>query len=353
MKSKKIIALLLAAIMVLALAACGSEPVKTPDPDKTGEPAVNTGEPAGDKIGATVLKCAFNQTIENPEAQTLLDLSDKLYDATEGRYSIEVFPNEQLGSQQESLESVQNGAIEMALVANSIVENVNSDFAIIGCPYIYDSIEHQEKLFASGELDELFATTADNGFNVLCAYSLGSRSVYTRDGAITSPEDLAGLKIRVMQSDTMIQMINYMGGVGTPMGQGDVYSAIQSGILDGAENNIITYTDLLQYEVAPYYSYTNHLMVPDLLCISNSVLSGMSEADQEAFKKVATDSVSFMFNLAEDLRAEYRSTCEGYGVTFTEVDIAPFQENMAPFIEEVAGRSDMTTAIYEAIKSLR
>ena len=346
MKSKKIITLLLAAIMVLALAACGSEPTTTPDPNNTGEPAV-------DKVGETVLKCAFNQTIENPEAQTLLDLSDKLYDATEGRYSIEVYPNETLGNQQASLESVQSGAIEMALVANSIVENVKSDFAIIGTPYIYDSIDHQEKLFASGELDELFSTTADSGFNVLCAYSLGSRSVYTRDGAITSPEDLAGLKIRVMQSDTMIQMINYMGGVGTAMGQGDVYSAIQSGMLDGAENNIITYTDLLQYEVAPYYSYTNHLMVPDLLCISSTVFSGMSAEDQEAFKKVATDSVGLMFDLAEELRAEYRATCEGYGVTFTDVDITPFQENMAPFIEEIAARSEMTTAIYETIKSLR
>lgn len=241
----------------------------------------------------------------------------------------------------------------MAIVANSIVEGVNSDFAIIGCPYIYDSIEHQKKLFQSGKLDELFATTSNNDFVVLAAYSLGPRCVYAKK-PVTTPEELAGMKIRVMQSDTMIQMMNNMGGVGTAMAQGDVYSAIQAGTLDGAENNIITYTDLLQYEVAPYYSLTNHLMIPDELIINANLFSTMSAEDQEALKKLATESVETMFTLADNLRESYFEKCKNeFGVTVTEVDVAPFQEKMKSFIEEVANRSDMTKAVYAEIQALR
>lgn len=208
-------------------------------------------------------------------------------------------------------------------------------------------------MFESGKLDELFATTEASGFTVLSAYSLGARCVYGNK-PVTSPEDLKGMKIRVMQSDTMIKMMDTMGGIGTAMAQGDVYSAIQAGTLDGAENNIITYTDLLQYEVAPYYSLTNHLMIPDELIINTKLFEGMSAEDQAAFKKAAAESVPYMFDLAAELRQTYFDKCENeLGVTITEVDVAPFQEKMADFINDVANRSDMTKAVYEAIKSER
>lgn len=351
---KSALAALLAGTMALSLAACGSSNAAgSAAAPGSGAGSSSAAVTDGAKVGQTVLKCSFNQSIDNPEAQTVVELSDKLYDATEGRYSIEVYPNEQLGPQKESLELVETGAVEMAVVANSLVENVNSDFSIIGCPYVYDSVEHQQKVFQSGALDELYATTESSGFTVLAAYSLGPRCVYGKK-PVTSPADLAGMKIRVMQSDTMVQMMNKMGGVGTPMGQGDVYSAIQAGTLDGAENNIITYTDLKQYEVAPYFSETNHLMIPDELIINTNLLKGMSEADQKALKEVATESVNTMFTLSAQLRDEYYAKCENeLGVTVTKVDIAPFQENLKDFIQEVANRSDMTKAIYTAIQEQR
>ncbi|MEA4941621.1 hypothetical protein SDC9_79939 [bioreactor metagenome] len=355
---KSALATLLAGAMALSLAACGSNAASSAAASSgaaSGSAAASSSaaSSAGAKVGQTVLKCSFNQSIDNPEAQTVVELSDKLYDATEGRYSIEVYPNEQLGAQKESLELVESGAVEMAIVANSMVENVNPDFAIIGCPYVYDSVEHQQKVFQSGALDDLYATTESAGFSVLAAYSLGPRCVYGKK-PVTSPADLAGMKIRVMQSDTMVQMMNKMGGVGTPMGQGDVYSAIQAGTLDGAENNIITYTDLKQYEVAPYFSETNHLMIPDELIINTNLLKGMSEDDQKALKQVATESVDTMFTLAAQLRDEYYTKCQNeLGVTITKVDIAPFQDNLKDFIQEVANRSDMTKTVYAAIQEQR
>lgn len=334
MKKKSFPAMLLAVVMVLSLTACGA-----------------SGSDA--KVGDTILRCAFNQTLENPEARAVLELSDKLYDATDGRYSIDIYPSEYLGSQAESLELVQNGVIAMSVVANSIVEGVNSDFAIIGAPYIYDSIDHQKRLFQSGELSDLFSSTSDSGFTVLAAYSLGPRCLYTKE-LVTTPEELSGKKIRVMQSDTMINMLNSMGGVGTPMGQGDVYSAIQAGTLDGAENNIITYTDLIQYEVAPYYTLTNHLMVPDELIISTEALEKMSDGDRQILIDLATESVDTMFTLAEELRNQYFEEVQSeHGVTVTEIDIKPFQDRCQSLINGVAGRSAMTKAVYESILSLR
>lgn len=336
LKNKKIMIVALMLISSLAFSSCA----------KSSDSAKSADE-------KRVFKLSFNQTMENPEAMTMVDFSKKLDEATDGRYSIEIYPSEQLGAQQQSLELVQSGAIEMAIVANPLVEGVNQDFGIIGTPYIYDSIEHQEKLFASGKLNELFDTTEKDGFKVLAAYSLGARNLYGTEG-LTNPEELDGKKIRVMQSETMIDMIDTMGGVGTPMGQGDVYSAIQSGTLDGAENNIITYVDLLQYEVAPHYSESGHLMIPDLLIINTDVFNSMSKEDQESMMEIAQASVAIMFDYAEELRTKYYDKAKNeLGVTIHEVDITPFQENMNPFIEQVANKSDMSKKVYETIKSER
>lgn len=313
--------------------------------------AFSTNVEANNKVGKNVFMLSFNQTMENPEAKAVVDLSNKLYDATEGRYSIEVYPSETLGGQQQSLELVQSGAIQMAIVANPIIESIVPEFSIIGTPYVYDNIDHQEKVFKSGKLNQLFQTTEEHGFTILAAYSLGARNLYGKE-SLTNPKELKGKKIRVMQSDTMVQMINNMGGVGTPMGQGDVYSAIQSGTLDGAENNIITYVDLIQYEVAPYYSESNHLIVPDELIINNNALNSMSESDRKILKELASESISVMFDHAEDLRdTYYKKATDELGVTITKVDITPFQNNMKPFIEKVANKNNLTKSTYQAILS--
>lgn len=360
MKAKSILAMLLALVMVFALCACGETPAPAAStaPEASDAPAdapeaSDAPEAPAEKIGQTVLKCAFNQSITNPEAQTLQKLSDDLYDATEGRYSIEVYADAQLGDQAQTLEQVTMGALDMALVANSIIETYVSDFAILGTPYVYDSIEHQQRVFESGKLADLYATTYEHGFTVLSAYSLGARNLYTAKAPVTTPEELSGLKIRVMGSETCVNMLNAMGGVGMSMAQGDVYSAIQTGTLDGAENNIITYVDLVQYEVAPYYNYTGHLMIPDELCIANNVLEAMSEEDQAALKQLANESIAYMFDLCDELRADYEAQAVEMGVTFSEADVPAFQALCQDLINEVAQRNEMTQSVYDAILSER
>ena len=333
---KKLIAMLLVLVMVFALGA-----------------AAYADEPSGTKVGKTELSCAFNQSSTNPECETLRRLSDALYDATEGRYSLKIYPDASLGSQQETIEQLMIGALDMSLVGNSVIEPFSSDFAVIATPYIYDDIAHQERVFESGGLADLFATTEEHGFTVLCAYSLGARNLYTRDGPVTNPDELKGLKIRIIDAPTNYAMMENMGGVGVGMPQGDVYSAIQTKQLDGAENNIITYVDLVQYEVAPYYNYTGHLLLPDELIINNDVLASMSEEDQAALRKVCAESMPVCYELCNELRSEYQAKAEAQGVTFSEADIPAFQANCQDQIKEVAERTDITKGVYELIMSLR
>lgn len=283
--------------------------------------------------GPVILKTAFNQSENNPQYKALEDFSQKLEAATGGKYKLEIHPNELLGDQRAALELVQSGAIQLAVVANPLVENFNKNFSVLAMPYIYDSPEHQRKVFTGGTLDALFSSTKGNGFEVLTAYTAGARSMYVKGAPIKTPEDMKGKKIRVMQSDTMVKMLGCMGGTGVPMGQGEVYSAIQQGVLDGAENNEITYADLKQYEVAPYFSYTRHVMVADLLVVNENFLSQMDAADQATFRKLAKESTSTEFDLFSQALESAKQTATSQGATFTEVDIAPFQARCKPLQE--------------------
>jgi tripartite ATP-independent transporter DctP family solute receptor len=334
---KKFLTVALSMAMAFSLVGCGE--------------AQTTASGAANGVKTTTLKLAFNQSEQHPQYKALAEMSDALFEQTNGAYKIEISPNELLGSQKDAMELVQSGTIQMAVVANSIVENVNSDFAVLGLPYAYDSVEHQKKVFTSGILDEIFESTTANQFNVLAAFTAGSRSIYT-DKPIQTPADLAGYKIRVMESPTSIAMLNAMGGVATPMGQGEVYTAVQQGIINGGENNEITYVDLKHYEIAPYFSYTSHLMIPDLVVISTSALSSMTEENQEIIKNLAKEYTEREFELWDEQLEVAKQVATDNGATFVEVDIKIFQEACQSVIDNVVSKSASAKELYESIRAL-
>lgn len=167
------------------------------------------------QLDGGIIRIAYNQAPTHPHYQALERAGERFKEATGGRYEFLIYPNEVLGDQRATLELIQNGAIQMAIVNNAMVENYNKDFSILGLPYIFDSQEHQKEVFTSGILDPLFESTKEEGFEVMAAYTAGSRNVYTGK-PIETPKDLDGMKIRVMESPTMVAMMKYMGGVGTP-----------------------------------------------------------------------------------------------------------------------------------------
>lgn len=314
---KRILSALLVASMVV-LGGCGTKTNGT-----------------GDKVKTTVIKVAFNQAETHPQYKALQGFGDKINERTKGAYKIEIFANELLGPQRETVELVQTGAVGMSVVANSLVENFNKKFSILGLPYIYDSKEHQNAVFTDEAIvGELFKSTKDQGFEVLTAFHAGVRNVYTNK-AINKPEDLKGLKIRIMESDTNVKMMKYMGGVGTPMGQGEVYTAIQSSVINGGENNELIYANMKHYEVAKYYSYTQHLMIPDFLIINKDLYEGLSAENKAIFDEEIKNATIAELELWDvDAEAAIK-TAKDAGVQFSYPDIKLFQEKVKPLHEEL------------------
>lgn len=306
---------------------------------------------AEEKVKTQVLKVAFNQSENHPQYKALTKFSNQLEEQTKGAYKLEIPPNALLGDQRATAELVQNGVIQMSVVGNPVVESFNKDFSVIGLPYLYDNLEHQKKVFLSDVLEPLFKSVSSSGFEVIGAFTAGARCLYT-DKPMMKPEDLKGYKFRVMQSDTMKKMIDYMGGIGTPMGQGEVYTAVQQGVIEGGENNEVTYVDLKHYEIAPYFSYTNHLMVPDLIIINEKLYNGMSSENRKIFDDLMKQTIENEFEVwNENVEAAKKIAIEN-GAKFIEVDIKPFQERVKPLQEEVANSSELTKDIYAKVREL-
>lgn len=325
-----------AAVMTLGLASCSGDA---------------EGDAAGD--AGTVFRVAFNQDTDHPQAQALAELSDELEARTDGRYALELYTDETLGDQAATIEQVQSGTIDFAVVAGSLLENFEPDFSTVNLPYLYESPEHQMSVLNDREIvGELYDTLIDDSIQVLTAYHGGVRNVYTTAGPVETPADLAGQKIRVIGSDTNVRMMELMGGVGTPMGQGEVYTAIQSGVLDGAENNELIYSTLTHDEIAPYYSRTEHLMLPDYLVTNPTVWEGISEEDRAVFEELLSASVDTELELFGTAVDEATAAAEEAGAQFNDADVDAFREAVLPLHDESV-TSDVARSVYDEIEAAR
>ncbi|WP_066585990.1 TRAP transporter substrate-binding protein [Cellulomonas timonensis] len=317
-------------VAALALTAC-SAGTGTVDKPAGGETSASSG---GGAAATTMLKLAFNQPENHPQYKALDEMGDRLKERTDGAYDIEIFPNETLGAQRETIELVQAGTIDMAFVAGSLLENFNSDFVVFNLPFAFDSQEHQSEVTNDPEIvGDLYKSLDDQGIRVVSAFHGGIRSVYNSKKPINTPEDLAGMKIRVIESDTNLEMMRLMGGTGTPMGQGEVYTAIQSGVIDGGENNQLIYANLKHAEIAPYYSYTRHLMFPDFIITNPAVLEAMGPEVEEIFnEEMAEARVAEAKYWKADVETAM-AAAEAAGAKFNEVDSKAFADALAPLIE--------------------
>lgn len=328
----------IAALAIISLAACGSN----------GE-----GEGNGSGEDGAALRVAFNQNEDHPQAQALEQVSQGLGEQTDGQYSLDVYTDETLGDQADTLEQVQSGSIELSMVAGSLLESYESDFAVVNLPYLYESPEHQMQVLNDTELmAELYESVEDDNLKVLAAYHGGVRNVYSGEGPVNTPEDLSGQQIRVIGSDTNVQMMELMGGVGNPMAQGEVYTAIQSGVIEGGENNELIYSSLSHDEVAPYYSYTEHLMLPDFLVMSQDVWDGLDEETQQSLMDLLAESVDEELSLFDEAVEEARTSSEEAGAEFNDADVEAFREAVTPLHEEAID-SDRGQTIYDAIEDAR
>ncbi|NDR58481.1 TRAP transporter substrate-binding protein [Aliiruegeria sabulilitoris] len=270
-----------------------------------------------------------------PTVEGVKAMGKMLEEKSEGRICIEMFHSAQLGEEKDTIEQTQFGVIDLNRVSFGPFNNIIPESQIPSLPYIFRSVDHMHKVM-DGEIGaEILGTFANHDLIALTSYDAGSRSFYNSQKPITSLEDLSGMKFRVMQSDLFVDMVGALGANATPMPYGEVYSSIQTGVIDGAENNWPSYESSGHFEVAGYYTLDQHLMVPEVLVMSKVSWEKLSEEDQKLVMEAAKESTAVQRKLWADREAASEEKVRAAGnEIITDIDKTPFIEAMAPVYEK-------------------
>lgn len=244
-------------------------------------------------LAKTTLKLSHNQDKSHAVHKAMSYLADKAKAYSDGELNIRIYPNATLGNERESLELMNSGALQMVKVNAASLESFAPEYSVFSLPFLFRDRDHYYNVLKSDLGKRILASSESKGFVGLTWYDGGARSFYASK-PITQPDDLAGMKIRVQQSPSAIAMVKALGGVPTPMAQGELYTALQQGVVDGGENNPVVYADMRHAEVAKFYSRDEHTMVPDVLVISTKVLNKLSDKERKALYKAADESMQQM-----------------------------------------------------------
>lgn len=266
-----------------------------------------------------------------PTVEAVKHMGTLLKDRTGGRICVEVFHSAQLGEEKDSIEQTKFGVIDMIRVSMGPFNNLVPETKVVSLPFIFRSTDHMHHVMDGDIGADIAKGFEPHGFVVLAYYDSGSRSFYNRIKPIDSIDDLSGMKVRVMQSDIFVDMMTALGANATPMPYGEVYSAIQTGVIDGAENNWPSYESSGHFEVAGFYTLNQHLIVPEVLAMSKVSWDKLSADDQALVRQAAKESVPVMRKLWTEREAASEAKVRAAGAqVVTEIDKAPFIAAMAP-----------------------
>ncbi len=308
------------------------------------------GAGGGDK--RQIIRIGHNQATDHPTNIALIAFEEYIEEKLGDKYNVEVYPSELLGSQTDMVQLTQTGAIDFCVASNSILETFSQNYTLFNLPYLFASAEAYHHSMDDPEIVEpIFESTKQAGFEAVTWIDAGTRNFYTVSTEIQAPADLKGLKIRVQQSPTNVEMMSLLGGSATPMGFGDVYTALQSKVIDGAENNEMALTSNGHGDVCKYYSYDMHQMIPDILIGNCAFLNELPEEEREIFEEG--------FELVNSVeREEWVKAVEAakekaeneQGVTFLYPDTKPFQEICEPMHADMLQKYPDLTSIYDRIQ---
>lgn len=344
---KKILAVVLTTFLALGLVACGSKN------EVSKSEGNNSVEKATEATKVTTLKLAHNLNEQHSVHIAMAEFAKLVEEKTDGSVKVDIFPNGQLGGESEVLEQLQAGAVAMTKVSAAALTPYNEGYNAFTLPYVFLNEEHFYKSMESDAVKELYAKTKDQGFIGLTYYNSGARSFYTKNKPILTPEDLKGVKIRVMGFESQTDMIQALGGTPVGLPYGDVYTSLQSGVIDGAESNETALTTGKHGEVAKQFSYDEHTRIPDILVLSSKVMDSLTPEQQKAIQEAAAESTEFHKPLwTESIDAAIKEAKETQGVTFNEVNKEPFRQAVAPMIEKYANKMPDVKLLLDAFKGL-
>lgn len=296
------------------------------------------------------LKLAHNLDQSHVVHQALAQMAKEVQEKSNGDLRIRIYPSGQMGGPRETIELIQNDALDMTKASASEMESFVKEFSVFSCPYLFDNDEHFKKVLYGSVGREITDKTQKSGFSVVASYVAGTRSFYAKK-PIHSPADMKGMKIRVVSTPTTNKLIELLGGSPAPIPFGEVYTAIQQGVIDGAENNIPSYNQTRHVEVAKYYIEDQHTSVPDYLIISNKTWEKLDDSQRKILEDAAKNSEIYQQKLWDEEVAKSRTEAEKSGATFIQVDKKPFRDALVPLYEDFTKNPDLAKII-ESIKTV-
>ena len=291
------------------------------------------------------LYLAHNLPTSHPVHRGILDFQSELEKQSGGKLLVRLYPGGQLGSERECIELLQIGSISMTKVSAATMANFASEYKVLGVPYLFRDEAHRFNVLEGEVGRELLESGVSYYLKGLCFFDAGSRSFYTTKHPIRNPEDLNGQKIRVMNHQMSIDMVNAMGGAATPMAYGELFTALQQGVVDGAENNPPSFVSSRHFEVCKYYTLDEHSSIPDVLLISTKTWDRLSEAEQKWVRVAAEYSAQTQKQYWAESVAECMSVLDSAGVEVIRPEKSPFADRTESVLEEFGTDPKMKTLV--------
>ncbi|MBJ7882512.1 TRAP transporter substrate-binding protein [Gelidibacter salicanalis] len=291
------------------------------------------------------IKMAHGLDENHPVHKAMVFMGKELETNSGGTMKLEIYPNQQLGSERQCLELLQIGSLGMTKVSAAVMENFSPNMKVFGLPYLFKDREQTFRVLDGSIGKELLDGAEKYWLKGLGYYDAGSRSFYTVKAPVTTPDDLKGLKIRVMESVTAMNMIKSMGGAPTPISSGELYTALQQGVVDGAENNPPTFFLTRDYEVCKFFSLDEHTTIPDVFIMSTHLWNSLSKEEQTWVQDAADASVEYQRKLWAEAEKDAIAAVEKEGVTVSRPDKALFKAKVQPVYDAYKDNKEIYSLI--------
>lgn len=291
------------------------------------------------------LKLAHGLDSTHPVHKGMVFMKDKLKEKSGGKLQIEIYPSQQLGTERQALELLQIGSLAMTKTSGAVMENFAPKIKCLSLPYVFRNREHTYNVQDGKVGRELLLASEKFRLRGLGYFDAGQRSFYTKDRSINKPEDLNGLKIRVQESVMAMNLVRSLGGAPTPISWGELYTALQQGVVDGAENNPPSFVSSRHYEICKYYSLNEHTAVPDILVIGTTAWNRLNPQEQAWLQEAADEAIDYQRKIWVEAEEESLATVKAAGVTVTRPDKTLFAEKTKALLDDYKDDEEMYSLI--------
>lgn len=295
------------------------------------------------------IKLAHGLDVNHSVHKAMVSMGEDLDRLSKGKLKLEIYPSEQLGTERQSLELLQIGSLDMTKVSAGTLENFAPKIKVLGLPFLFRDRAHSFQVLDGPIGGKLLNGMDKYWLKGLGYYDAGSRSFYTKETPINTPNDLSGLKIRVMESVNAVNMVKALGGSPTPISWGELYTALQQGVVDGAENNPPSFYLSRHYEVCKYYSLDEHTVLPDVLLTSTHLWNSLTDEEQEWLNEAVKKSLTYQRELWLEAEEKALAEVQKAGVTIIRPDKKLFSEKTDELLENFKNDQEF----YELIQQIR